>query len=103
MPSYATLNKWRREDEEWRRAFDLAREDSAEYFADEMLRIAELVEQGSMDAKAARVKIWALMWLAGKRAPKRFGDKLNLDHSSSGVMNFNVSFGKAKGLSEGGK
>lgn len=56
-----------------------------------------------MDAKAARVKIWALMWLAGKRAPKRFGDKLNLDHSSSGVMNFNVSFGKAKGLSEGGK
>jgi len=54
-----------------------AREALADYDA---FRIAEIAEKATADsAQADRVKLAALQWLASKRAPKVYGDKIEID------------------------
>lgn len=59
-------------DDEWQRA----REQSADYFADQVLEIAN---SAGADHAIARVRIDAYRWLASKRNPKVYSDKAQLD------------------------
>lgn len=58
------------------REWDLAREQSADAYAD---RIAELAESPGADANQARVRIDAYKWLASKRNPRVYSDKQQVD------------------------
>lgn len=78
MPPYATVNMWLRTDPQFRAAVDRAREDSSEWFADEMLALADQVTTKEQ-AAAARVKLQALMWLASRRNRRKFGEKIEVD------------------------
>jgi hypothetical protein len=46
--------------------------------------VVEDMRGGKIDAQMARVEIDAIKWQAGKMNPKRYGDKLDLDHTSQG-------------------
>jgi len=57
-----------------------AREAAAELDADQVKEIGESALRGEVAPDAARVAIDAVKWSAGKRHPRKFGDKIT--HSS---------------------
>ena len=63
---------WRLEEPQRGTEWDTAREQSADAYAD---MIAEVASSPMADSAAARVKIQALQWLAGKRNVQRYGDR----------------------------
>lgn len=67
---------WRCEDPARGRQWDEAREQSADAFAEQ---IVEVANNRMDDAAAARVRIQALQWIAGRRNALRYGDKAQLD------------------------
>lgn len=58
-----------------------AREDQADLHADIIQEIARKVMKGKVDPAAGRVAIDALKWTAGKKKPKKYGDKIDIAHS----------------------
>jgi len=63
-------------DAERNKEWELAREQSAEAFADQ---IHDIVNNIGADSNAARVRIQALQWLAAKRNPRQYSDKSSVD------------------------
>ena len=55
-----------------------ARDAAAELDADQVKEVAEDAIAGRVDPAAARVAIDALKWTAGKRSPRKFGDKIQV-------------------------
>ena len=86
MPSRITVWRWLDNPSPdhiaFRNKYTRAREASAEADADQVAFYAKEVAEGRMDPAAARVAIDALKWSAGKRQPKKFGDKLALTGGS---------------------
>ncbi len=74
-PSYVLVSTWRNEDEEFFKKYLRAREDQADYIADEISDIAD----NATDANLARLQIDARKWKAGKLKPKVYGDRINID------------------------
>lgn len=58
-----------------------AREAAADLFEAGIMEVAE--NASAATAKADRVKLTAYQWLAARRAPKRYGDRVQQDHTSS--------------------
>lgn len=78
-PSYETIRRWLRDNEEFRAKYARAREESAHASAELIQNLAKKAETGDLDSSAARVAIDAHKWLAGKRKPKVYGDRQILD------------------------
>lgn len=74
MPSIDTVRVWLIEDAEFSAQYARAREEQADYYADEIVTIADTEE----DPNRARVRIDARKWTAGKLKPKVYGDKVDL-------------------------
>lgn len=89
--SYDAVFRWLRENPEFAQNYARAREDQAEVDADAISDIAARVAKGELDPQAARVAIDAYKWTAGKRLPKKYGDKLDLG-VSGGVKRVTVEF-----------
>lgn len=82
MPAVRTFLEWADEKEEVAAAYSRALEARAEWFAGEHDRIrVTAVDRDT--AAAARVQLSALEWRMSKMAPKRYGDRLdvNVDHT----------------------
>lgn len=77
MPTRETIYAWLREDSAFSDMYARAREDQADYLADEIVDIADT----ETDSAKARNRIDARKWKAAKLQPKRYGDKLDLNHS----------------------
>lgn len=81
MPSKATVLSWASGTVKTAASFPdqyaCARKAQADSFADEMVEIADTEE----NPKKAKVRIDARKWVAGKLRPKKYGDKMNLEHS----------------------
>jgi hypothetical protein len=96
MPSARTVHRWLNEDESFRQSYLRARERQADLIFDECLEIAD---DASRDTKMvgregeeyevcntefvqrAKLRIDTRMRMAGKLAPKKYGDKLDIEHS----------------------
>jgi len=74
-PAYSTVMEWRAEDEGFAEKYARAREDQADFLAEEIIDIADM----ATDANLSRLQIDARKWKAGKLKPKVYGDRLNLD------------------------
>lgn len=74
-PAYSVVTEWRNEDDAFAAKYARAREDQADFIADEVTDIAD----NEPDSNKARVMIDARKWKAGKLRPKVYGDKLSLD------------------------
>lgn len=73
----STVYRWMEENPDFKARCARAREALADYDA---FRIAEISQNATAEsAQADRVKLAALQWLAAKRAPKVYGDKIEID------------------------
>lgn len=92
MPSQAQFYKWLQDDTEKSEKYARAKELQADYFAEEIIDIADnstndwMIREGKevVDQEAIqrdRLRIDTRKWLMGKCKPKKYGDKL--DHTSS--------------------
>ena len=79
MPSRDTVRRWLGRREPFRRMYAAAREQQAEHFVDEIIEIADTDD----NATHARVRIDARKWAAVKLAPKKYGDKSEIEMSGS--------------------
>lgn len=80
MPAKSTVFGWLRKHEEFRNQYELAREERAESHADDIVDIAD---DPSLDPNDKRVRIEARKWIASKLAPKRYGDRQQIEHSGA--------------------
>lgn len=74
--SRGAVYAYQRENPIARSEWELAREESADAYADQ---IGELLNSPMPDAQVARVRMDGLRWLAAKRNPKAYSDKAQLD------------------------
>ncbi|MCF1502182.1 hypothetical protein L0F51_00185 [Afifella sp. H1R] len=68
--------RWLQVNDAFRQQYARARSEQADADADAIGDIAERVLRGEVEPNAGRVAIDALKWSAGKRKPKKYGDKL---------------------------
>lgn len=80
LPAWETVRRWLRERAEFRAQYACAREESADALEARIVTEMDMAVDGET-AAIARVRIDALKWMAGKRAPKVYGDKINLSGS----------------------
>lgn len=83
LPSYPTIMRWVRDNPEFAQNYTRACEDMADNDADKIADVAKLVIEGKVDPQAARVAIDAYKWSAGKRRPKKYGDKLEIEQTAT--------------------
>ena len=76
MPSFYALLDWMEKDEELAKRYARAKQESADFDADNVNYIAELCLRDKVTPAAARVAIDAYKWSAGKKKPKKYGDMI---------------------------
>ena len=76
MPTTSTVCKWLIENKEFSEQYARAREKQADYFAEEIIEIADSAEAESAAVSKAKLQIDARKWAASKIAPKKYGDKV---------------------------
>ena len=92
MPSEKTVYRWLRENGDFRQQYACAREDQAEHFLDEIMDIADDASRDTVDTdngevantewiQRARLRVDARKWAMSKLAPKKYGDKIGIEHS----------------------
>lgn len=77
MPNIATVMRWCSDDTEWREQYMRAREAGDDAMAEDIQAIAD---DGELDPNDRRIRIDARKWLLAKRQPKKYGDKLDVEH-----------------------
>lgn len=87
MPGTSTVFRWLDQYPDFRELYARAREVQADVLADEILEIAD----SDLDPNRARVMIDARKWLAGKLRPKKYGDRVELDHKEKGNQGIQVN------------
>jgi hypothetical protein len=93
FPCRTTVHKWLRDNEDFAYKYARAREDQADFLAEEILEIAD---DGSNDTKTikkgreeyeventewtnrSKLRVEARKWIASKLKPKKYGDKLDV-------------------------
>lgn len=83
MPPMKTIYRWLEANEEFRHQYARARDKQADYFAEEIIEIADSAEAESAAVSKAKLQVDARKWAASKIAPKKYGDKQEIDVKSS--------------------
>jgi len=93
MPAVSSVYKWLRENDDFSNQYARAREDQADYLADEIIEIADdgrndfmEDDEGNMvvdheHIQRSRLRVDARKFLASKLKPKKYGDSTMLKHS----------------------
>ncbi len=76
-----TMYQWIRADVKLAQEYARACEDRADQKNDRVSEIIDKVEQGELDPNAARVMIDAIKWQACHERPKKYGDRIGIEHS----------------------
>ena len=79
MPAQSVFWQTMRQDEHFRSAIARAWEDSQHCEVDAMRMIAD--EATPETVQVAKLRIWTRMWIAARRAPKRYGTRIEQVHS----------------------
>ncbi len=112
MPDKATVFRWLAANESMRDKYALAREAQADALFDDILSIADdgrndwmqknfgeetrWVENGEA-LRRSQLRIDARKWMAGKLRPKKYGEKLELEHSGEVALTPTINFNGNKG------
>ena len=83
MPARGTVYRWLIENADFQDQYARARDKQADYFAEEIIEIADNAEAESAAVSKAKLQIDARKWAASKIAPKKYGDKQEIDVKSS--------------------
>jgi hypothetical protein len=101
MPAISTVCRWLAQNEEFQKQYACAREAQADTLADEILDIADDSTGDTIDTEngekpnnewisRSRLRVDARKWLAGKMAPKKYGEKLIAEHTGKDGAAFEV-------------
>lgn len=98
LPDYTTVRDWIRNNNEFSHKYTCAKEDQADFLAEEIIEIADDTSQDTIDVELgdgivvqkenreyinrSRLRIDARKWVASKLKPKTYGDKI--DHTTNG-------------------
>lgn len=102
MPNKATVFRWLAANKEFSDQYARARETQADTLFDEVLAIADQYDSAA-DAvnpdhiNRARLRIDARKWMAGKLKPKKYGEKLELEHGGQIALTPTINFNGNKG------
>ncbi len=103
MPDLRTVMRWLDSDADFCQQYARARELQQEHYADEIMEIAdepppmaatkfgEAVDSGAVQHQ--RLRVDTRKWLMSKLAPKKYGDKLDVDHRGTVALEV-VRFGQ---------
>ncbi len=84
MPDRSTVLRWQASLPEFAAKCARARDGQADFLHDDMAEIEDKVADGTMDPAAARVILSSKQWRASKLAPKKYGDRTQLEHTGAG-------------------
>lgn len=87
MPAMSSIFLWLGKYPEFSERYARAREAQAEAHAD---RIVEIADDDTIDPNHKRIMVDARKWIASKLKPKRYGDKLDLEHKGEVGLTVNV-------------
>lgn len=82
-----TVCRWLQDDSEFRDKYAQAREDQGDWFAD---KIAAIALDDAKEPADITARVNALKWLAGKRKPKAYGDKITNEHVGADGGNLRI-------------
>lgn len=102
MPNKATVFRWLASNTAFSDQYAHARESQADTLFDEVLAIADqydsAAEKQDVDhINRARLRIDARKWMAGKLRPKKYGEKLELEHGGQVTLTPTINFNANKG------
>jgi hypothetical protein len=86
MPPAGTIYRWLDSNESFRDQYARARVRQADYYAEMIIDESF----GAHDASIGRLRMDALKWASSKIAPKKYGDKIELESNSN--QNLTLSF-----------
>lgn len=89
MPDRITILRWLKKNPEFRNQYAQAREDQADTFAEEIIDIGRTAG----DAQLGRLQMDALKWASSKIAPKKYGDRVEHEHTGSQKLNLSFTIG----------
>jgi hypothetical protein len=97
MPAKETVLGWLSRHPEFALQYAQARSDAAEAFAEEILDIADelppMTADGKYDSAAVqhqRLRVDTRKWIASKLRPKKYGEKLDVEHAGNVGLTVNV-------------
>lgn len=91
MPSKATVFRWLAESEEFRKLYELARDEQAETHVDEVVEIADTAKATKLGVAKAKLQIYARIELAQKMKPRKYGRQLQLTGEGGGPVDHRVT------------
>lgn len=86
IPSRTSVYRWLQSNESFRNRYAQARAEQADYYAE--LIVDESFS--SHDAQIGRLRVDALKWAASKMAPKKYGDKIEIDTAQPLTLSFQL-------------
>jgi hypothetical protein len=86
MPDASQVYRWLDSNEEFRNQYAQARVRQADYYAEMIIDESF----GAHDASIGRLRMDALKWASSKIAPKKYGDKIELESNNN--QNLTLSF-----------
>ncbi len=118
MPTKTSVFRWLKSNEEFRDQYTLAREAQADTLFDDIIDIADdgrndwMERRGEEDAgwqangeniRRSQVRIEARKWMAGKLRPKKYGEKLEVEHGVTDELSSLMESlnGRTRGLPSG--
>jgi hypothetical protein len=91
MPSKATVFRWLAESDEFRKMYELARDEQAETHMDEVVEIADAAKGTKIGVAKAKLQIYARIELAQKMKPRKYGRQLQLTGEGGGPVEHRIS------------
>lgn len=76
MPTTSTIYKWLNEYPEFSDKYRRAREEQADYYADDIISIADNCTADSAEVAKAKLRIDARKWYVTKVAPRKYADRV---------------------------
>lgn len=93
MPSYAMLCRWKRQNSDFAKQLVEAKQDRAEMLRDQVLDIADTVDEDSDAVAKARLRAESRKWAAGADAPQVYSGKAQIDKGGPGAVTIVISTG----------
>ena len=81
QPTRPTVYKWLRDIPEFLSNYTRAREEQAEAYAEDITTIADEPCKDNVAVQRNRLRMDARKWIASKLLPKKYGDRLGVEHS----------------------
>ena len=98
LPCAATVFCWMRTKPEFLEQYEKAKEESADALVEDMLDIADFQadignEGTAVGVAHARLRVDTRKWAASKLKPKKYGDKIQAEHSGAVGITFDLDYG----------